>query len=114
MIPASTHRDRAAEAASYADRLQGDLASLRQMLSNYSSKAIHFDTLEDASARAMRQLEAISQRLDALGSRSDHGKYRLSDQEHAALDAARDLRTRMMDTLSHLQQAERSAHRLPN
>lgn len=100
-----------AEIALYADRLLGDLASLQQMLNNYTSETPGVDPLDAPVNRSMRQLGAISRRLDALDCAAPSSNYRLSDQEHAALDAARALRTRMMNALSVLQDLERSSNR---
>ena len=109
--PPFSHHDRAAEAFAYAGRLQADLASLTGMLDPYSSPAARLEELRETSSRCARQLEAIIARLHALSMGSDPGKYTLSDQEHAALDAARNLRTRMMRTLSDLQESERTTYR---
>ncbi len=104
-----SHQDAAAEAAMHADRLQGDLASLRYMLNQYAGPNNGLEDLQYESARIMGQLEAISHRLGALGASSDQGKYNLSDPEHAALDAALDLRARMTKRLAYLQDDEREA-----
>ncbi|RYG38083.1 MAG: hypothetical protein EON93_02670 [Burkholderiales bacterium] len=106
MTAAMTLQDYAAEVASAADRLQGNLTGLSRMLGHYTSRVAERDALEVASMRSMRQLEALSKRLDAVEDSDDQSAHRISDQEHAALDAARDLRTRMMTMLSELQQAE--------
>lgn len=106
MTASMTLQDYAAEVASAADRLQGNLISLSRMLGHYSTRVAERDALEVASLRSMRQLEALSKRLDAVGEADDHNAHRISDQERAALDAARDLRTRMMTMLSELQEAE--------
>lgn len=108
--PPFSHQDRAAEAFAYAGRLQADLASLTGMLDPYRSPAARLDELRETASRCCRQLEAITGRLHALSRGSDPGKYTLSDQEHAALDDARDLRTRMMHTLADLQQSERTTY----
>lgn len=109
MTPHHTHQDRAAEAAGYADRLQADLVSLSGMLDHYRDRGDARDpeNLRERCIAAQRQLEEIAQRLDGLGGSADPGKYPLSDQEHAALDDACNLRERMMDTLERLQRAER-------
>lgn len=106
MTSAMTQQDHAADLASAADRLQGNLISLSRMLGHYTARVAERDALEVASMRSMRQLEALSKRLDALEESDDRYALRISDQEYAALDAARDLRTRMMTMLSELQQAE--------
>jgi hypothetical protein len=111
VTPPHSRQDRAADAASYAGRLQADLVSLSGMLNHYRSPSARLEELRETSDRSARQLDAISRRLDALGRRADPGKYTLSDQEHAVLDAARDVRARMMDTLAGLQQAERTVHK---
>jgi len=109
MTPPSSHKDRAAEAASYADRLQADLVNLSGMLNDYRDRggASGLEIMRERSIAIRRQLEAIAQRLDGLGRSADPGKYPLSDQEHAALDSACELRERMMDTLEQLQRGER-------
>lgn len=105
-----SHQERAADAIAYAGRLRADLANLTGMLDQYRAPAIRLEEMRQTGNRCVRQLDAITGRLAALGGRSDPGKYTLSDQEHAALDAARDLRTRMMYTLSDLQESERVPH----
>lgn len=105
--PPFSHHERAADAIAYAGRLRADLANLTGMLDQYLAPAIRLEEMRETGNRCVRQLDAITGRLNALGIRSDPGKYTLSDQEHAALDAARDLRTRMMYTLSDLQESER-------
>jgi hypothetical protein len=109
MTTPHTHHDRAAEAAGYADQLQADLVSLSGMLDQYHdrSEGSGIENLRERSFAVRRQLEAIAQRLDGLGGSADPGKYPLSDQEHAALDGARNLRERMKDALESLQRAER-------
>jgi hypothetical protein len=105
MTPGS-HRERAVEAVCYADRLKADLINLAGRLGKYRNPPARIEELRETSERALRQLDAILHRLDSLGREADHGKYVLCDQEHASLDAARDLRARMMDTLADIQHAE--------
>ncbi len=99
------------DAVIYAHRLKGDLASLRAMLDNYTRPAADADPLEALIVRATRQLDAISLRFDTLGPSAGAAESKVSDQEAAALDAARDLRTRMMDSLVLLQRDERARYR---
>lgn len=103
--------DGAAEAALCADRLQYDIASLMNMLANYTHPSPAREPLAAPVSRARRQLEAISQRMSGLGLQPVETRHQLSDQENAALDAARELRTRMMETLARLHRLEHSANR---
>ncbi len=107
----AAYSERQAEIALYTGRLLGDLASLQSMLNNYTSETPGADALDAPVDRSIRQLEAICSRLDAVGHATQPMSYRLSDQEYAALDSARDLRSRMMRSLSVLQDLERSSHR---
>lgn len=97
--------------AAYAIRLRGDIVSLQLMLDNYTRPAEVADPVEELVIRAMRQLDAISDRFEALGESPNPAELRISDQEAAALDAARELRGRMMESLTLLQQDERARFR---
>lgn len=99
------HIERAADAASYADRMQADLARLSGMLNHYRG-ASGLELLHARSDASQRDLEAISHRLDALGAKSESTRYQLSETEHGALDTARDLRDRMMESLARYQRAD--------
>lgn len=98
------HMERAANAAAYADRLQADLARLAGMLNHFRG-ASGLELLHDRATASQRALETIARRINALGRASDSGRYPLSDTEHATFDAARDLRDRMMESLSRYQRA---------
>jgi hypothetical protein len=113
MTPPHSHQDRAAEAASYADRLQADLVKLSGMLNHYRDEGGRkgLEDLQRRSASMQGSLELLSQRLDGLGKSADPGKYPLSNDENADLDIARALREQMMDTLSLLQREERQTSR---
>lgn len=100
------HMERAADAAAYADRLQADLARLAGVLNDYRG-ASGLELLDDRASASQRALEMIARRIDALGRQSDSARYPLSDTEHAALDTARDLRDRMMESLARYQRAGR-------
>jgi len=106
MTAPHSRQDRASEAASYADGLQGDLINLSGMLDHYrdGNGIVGLETLREQSASSQQRLKAIAQRLDTLGGSADPGKYGLSDQEHATIDDARNLREHMMQTLDRLQQ----------
>ncbi|HVY90509.1 MAG TPA: hypothetical protein VG942_16700 [Hyphomonadaceae bacterium] len=105
MTTPHSHQDRASEAASYADRLQGDLINLSGMLDHYRDGhgVAGLEALREQSASSQQRLKAIAQRLDALGESADPGKYALSDKEHAVIDEARNVREHMMQTLDRLQ-----------
>ena len=99
-----THLARAADAASYADRLQTDLVRITAMLSDYRGSP-GIDLLHERSHSTQQQLKAIAERLGALGKLADPGRYPLNEAEHIALEAACDLRERLMESLSRYQRA---------
>jgi hypothetical protein len=101
----ANHLERAADAASYADRLQAELAQLSAELNHFRG-ASGLELLRDRSAVAQRQLDLISSRLGALGATADAGRYPLSDAEHIALEVACDLRERLIESLARYQRAE--------
>ena len=103
------HLMRAADAAICADRLRVDLLRLTGELDAYRG-AGGLEFLRDRSLAAQRQMEMIAQRLDTLGRSADPGRYPLSEPEHTALDAARDLRERLAESLARYQRASHLAN----
>ena len=101
------HLERAADAAAYAGALQADLATLSRELDQFRG-ASGLAIMRERCRSSEHQLEQIAGRLGALGNEADPGRYPLSDAEHLALDAARDLRARMTESLARYQ---RAAHR---
>lgn len=104
---------RLTDAAAHAERLQEDLVRVTTALNTYRGSP-GLELLRDRSHFVQNQLEAIAGRLNALGSSADSGRYPLSETEHLALEAARDLRDRMAESLARYQRAEQvEANRKP-
>jgi hypothetical protein len=101
-----THLERAADAASYIDRLCSDLASLSDSLGRLPATRM-MDAMREHAREIHDHLKAISTRLSSLGHSADPGKYSLSEFEHNLLDDASDQREQMMDVLESHQRMRR-------
>lgn len=99
---------RAADAASYAGRLQAELVHVTAMLDRYRGSP-GLELLRDQSLTAQRKLGALADRLRALGDTADPGRYPLSAPEHLSLETARELRDRLTESLCRYERAEKLA-----
>jgi hypothetical protein len=99
---------RAADAASYAGRLQAELIQVTAMLDRYRGSP-GLELMRDQSLTAQRKLGALADRLRALGETADPGRYPLSQPEHVTLETALDLRDRLVESLARYERAEKPA-----
>lgn len=94
----------AADAASYAKRLQHELARIATALNTYRGSP-GLELLRDRSYLIQSQLEAIARRLSVPDGSAESGRYPLSEAEHLALETASDLRERMTESLARYRRA---------
>ena len=99
---------RAADAATYADRLRTELVHVTTLLDRYRGSP-GLELMRDQSLTAQRKLGALASRLRALGDAADPGRYSLSEPEHVSLEVARNLRDRLTESLSRYERAEKLA-----